>query len=96
MASWLLTQSAERDLDALLSYLAQHRATSASRNIALVIFNQIELIAAHPLAFPEDSAGRRHSIVPRLAHRITYRYIAEADCVRVTAITHARRQWVRS
>jgi plasmid stabilization system protein ParE len=96
MASWFLTESAERDLDDLLAYLALHRAGASGEDIALAIFDQIRLIAAHPLAFPVDGNGRRHSIIPRMWHRITYRYAADLGSVHITAITHARRPWERS
>ncbi|MGF6492482.1 plasmid stabilization system protein ParE [Luteibacter sp. 621] len=95
MAVWLLTEAAERDLDSVMSYLAQNRGLSCIDSVIEVILDHFDLLAAHPFAFSADGNDRRHSVIPRMPYRITYRYVGEADEVRIMAVTHTRRRLPR-
>lgn len=96
MASWRLTETAEQDIESLLSYLAEHHANRSFRDTAAAVWDHIERIAAHPLAFPVDERGVRHSVIPRLSYRVSYSYSVDVDLVLVSAVMHTSRRWSRS
>lgn len=96
MTSWLFTASADRDLADILDYAAEHQRDPSVHELMEAMLDQIELIAAHPLAFPSGMRGLRHSVMSRLPYRFSYSFNADIDRVCIMAITHTRRALPRT
>jgi plasmid stabilization system protein ParE len=93
MAAWTISPAARRDIERIALYYSREFEPDTADDMLHRILEHIEIIAAHPHAFPAQADGSRMSVIPRLRHRVVYVYEEGVARVEVMEVVHARRPW---
>jgi len=88
---YTFADAAECDLDEIVAFYARENPNSAARFINEVR-RVVTLLLEHPLAGERIDEVRRHCAVHGFPFYVNYRVDADADCIRVIAISDQRRR----